>query len=62
VFQAATQNGALWLQQKNLGGDPSRSARGSTALNADPFADIKNLRQIYRVMLDGPWVEASPAK
>jgi len=31
-------------------------------LNADPLVDIKNLRQIYRVMLDGHWVETGNVK
>jgi imidazolonepropionase-like amidohydrolase len=62
VIQAATQNGAAWLQQKNLGTIQAGQRADLIVLNADPLTDIKNLRQIYRVMLDGHWVEMNKSK
>jgi imidazolonepropionase-like amidohydrolase len=62
VIQAATQNGAAWLRQKNLGTIQAGQRADLLVLNADPLTDIKNLRQIYRVMLDGKWVEINKSK
>jgi imidazolonepropionase-like amidohydrolase len=62
VIQAATQNGGAWLQQKNLGTIQAGQRADLLVLNADPVADIKSLRQIYRVMLDGHWVDLDKAK
>jgi imidazolonepropionase-like amidohydrolase len=62
VIQAATKNGATWLQQSNLGAIQAGQRADLLVLNADPLADIKNLRQIYRVMLDGHWVEVAKPK
>jgi imidazolonepropionase-like amidohydrolase len=62
IIKAATQNGADWLQQKNLGAIKAGQRADLLVLNADPLADIRNLRQIYRVMLDGHWVETSKSK
>lgn len=59
VIQAATQNGTTWLGQNNLGAIQAGQRADLLVLNADPLADIKNLRQIYRIMLDGHWVETA---
>lgn len=58
IIQAATQNGAAWLEQANLGSIKAGQRADLLVLNADPVADIKNLRQIYRIMLDGHWVDS----
>ena len=57
IIQAATRNGASWLEQSNLGAIRAGQRADLLVLNADPLANIKNLRQIYRIMLDGHWVE-----
>jgi imidazolonepropionase-like amidohydrolase len=62
IIKAATQNGAVWLQQNNLGSIKSGQRADLLVLNADPVASIKNIRQIYRVMLDGHWMDLSQAK
>jgi len=62
IIQAATENGAAWLQQSNLGAIKPGQRADLLVLNADPLVDIKNLRQIYRVMLDGHWVETGNVK
>jgi imidazolonepropionase-like amidohydrolase len=56
IIQAATGSGAAWLQQTTVGTIQAGQRADLLILNADPLADIKNLRQIDRVMLDGRWV------
>lgn len=56
IIQAATKNAAAWLGQTNLGAIQAGQKADLLVLNADPAADIKNLRQVYRVMMDGHWV------
>jgi imidazolonepropionase-like amidohydrolase len=56
IIQAATKNAAAWLGQTNLGAVQAGQKADLLVLNADPAADMKNLRQVYRVMLDGRWV------
>ncbi len=56
IIQAATKNAAAWLGQTNLGAVQAGQKADLLILNADPAKDIKNLRQVYRVMLDGHWV------
>jgi imidazolonepropionase-like amidohydrolase len=56
IIRAATQNGAAWLQQPGMGVIETGRRADLLVLNADPVADIKNLRQIDRVMLDGHWI------
>jgi cytosine/adenosine deaminase-related metal-dependent hydrolase len=56
IIRAATQNGAAWLQQPGMGAIETGRRADLLVLNADPIADIKNLRQIDRVMMDGHWV------
>jgi imidazolonepropionase-like amidohydrolase len=62
IIHAATQNGAAWLGQTNLGAIKSGGRADLLVLNADPIADIKNLRRIYRIMLDGHWIEIANVK
>jgi imidazolonepropionase-like amidohydrolase len=57
IIQAATRNGASWLEQGNLGAIQAGQRADLLVLNADPLANIRNLRQIYRIMLDGHWVD-----
>ena len=54
---AATRNGALWLKQERLGVLATGRKADLLILNADPLTDIRNLRKIDRVMLDGSWVQ-----
>jgi imidazolonepropionase-like amidohydrolase len=56
VIQAATQNGGAWLKQPAIGQLKAGSSADLILLTADPLADVKNLRKVDRVMLDGNWV------
>jgi imidazolonepropionase-like amidohydrolase len=56
VIQAATQNGGVWLKQRDVGQIKTGAHADLILLTADPLADIKNLRKIDRVMLDGNWI------
>jgi N-acyl-D-aspartate/D-glutamate deacylase len=62
IIQAATKNGGAWLEQTNLGSIKAGQRADLLVLNADPVADIKNLRQIYRIMRDGRWVDTGNGK
>jgi imidazolonepropionase-like amidohydrolase len=62
ILQAATKNSGTWLGQPKLGSIGAGQRADLLLLNADPVVDIKNLRQIYRVMVDGHWVEGAAAK
>ena len=54
---AATRNGAQWLKQERLGVLATGRKADLLILNADPLVDVRNLRKIDRVMLDGSWVQ-----
>jgi imidazolonepropionase-like amidohydrolase len=62
IVQAASLTAAEWLQQANLGSIRPGKRADLLVLEGDPAADIKNLRKIYRIMLDGHWVELAPLK
>jgi imidazolonepropionase-like amidohydrolase len=57
IIQAATKNAASWLGQSDLGAIQPGQKADLLILNADPTADMKNLRQVYRVMIDGRWIK-----
>ncbi len=56
IIQATTQTAAAWLGQPDLGTIQAGKKADLVVLNADPTANVKNLRQVYRVMKDGHWV------
>ncbi len=65
AITAATHNSALALgRQQELGSIAAGKLADLVLLNADPSADIGNLRQVHRVMLDGKWInrDALPLK
>jgi imidazolonepropionase-like amidohydrolase len=58
AITAATRNGALALHLNDqIGTIQARRRADLVLLSADPAADIRNLRKIDRVMLDGAWVD-----
>jgi imidazolonepropionase-like amidohydrolase len=58
VITAATRNGALALgKEDELGSIRAGRRADIVVLDADPAADVKNLRAIHRIMLDGAWVD-----
>lgn len=58
VIVAATRNGALALQNSGELGTIEPGKRADMLLvSANPLEDIRNLRKIDRVMLDGQWVD-----
>jgi imidazolonepropionase-like amidohydrolase len=57
VLLAATRNGAIALGREDLGSIAPGKIADLVLLTADPLEDVKNLRQITRVMLDGKWVD-----
>lgn len=57
ILVAATKNGAQWLKQERLGVLAPGHKADLLVLDADPVADIRNLRKVDRVMLDGSWVK-----
>jgi len=57
ILTAATKNGAAWLKQNRLGVLTPGHKADLLVLNADPSADIRNLRKISRVMVDGAWLK-----
>jgi len=63
VVQAATRNGALALGKLDELGtvEPGRRA-DLLLLSANPVEDIRNLRKIDRVMLDGKWIDRAALK
>lgn len=56
VIRAATSNGALALRRPELGVIAAGKRADLVVLDADPVANVSNLRRIHRVMLDGNWV------
>lgn len=55
---AATRNGALALgKQKELGTIEAGKRADLLLISADPLADIRNLRRIERVMVNGEWMD-----
>jgi len=58
VIRAATSNAALALgRQDELGSIAAGKLADLVLLDADPTADVTNLKRIHRVMLDGNWVD-----
>ncbi len=57
ILTAATKNGAAWLKQNRLGLLTAGHKADLLVLNADPSADIRNLRKVSRVMVDGAWLK-----
>ncbi|MEZ5400860.1 MAG: amidohydrolase family protein [Bryobacteraceae bacterium] len=58
VITAATLNGAIALgKEAELGAIREGRRADIVLLDADPAADVKNLRSIRRIMLDGAWVD-----
>jgi imidazolonepropionase-like amidohydrolase len=60
---AATRNGALALRKRDELGtvEPGRRA-DLLLLSANPLEDVRNLRKIDRIMLNGEWVDRSSLK
>ena len=60
---AATRNGGQALRKRDEIGtiEPGRRA-DMVLLAANPLEDVRNLRQIDRVMLDGEWVDRNSLK
>jgi imidazolonepropionase-like amidohydrolase len=60
---AATRNGSQALRKRDELGtiEPGRRA-DLILLTANPLEDVRNLRQIDRVMLDGEWVDRNGLK
>lgn len=58
VLKAATRNGALALGMLDEAGTiaPGKLA-DIVLLSANPLEDVRNLRKVVRVMLDGKWVD-----
>jgi imidazolonepropionase-like amidohydrolase len=56
ALQAATVNGAEMLRADSLGRLRPGAAADLVVLAGDPLADIRNTRQVVRVMLGGKWV------
>jgi imidazolonepropionase-like amidohydrolase len=63
VIVAATRNGALALRKQNEFGTIEPGKRADLLLvSANPTEDVRNLRKIDRVMLDGQWVDRDSLK
>jgi imidazolonepropionase-like amidohydrolase len=60
---AATRNGALALRKGDELGtvEPGRLA-DLTLVSANPLEDVRNLRKIDRLMLNGEWVDRAALK
>jgi imidazolonepropionase-like amidohydrolase len=60
---AATRNGALALRKGDELGtvEPGRVA-DLTLVSANPLEDVRNLRRIDRLMLNGEWVDRAALK
>jgi len=60
---AATRNGALALRKGDEIGtvEPGRLA-DFMLVSANPLEDVRNLRKIDRLMLNGEWVERAALK
>lgn len=57
AITAATYNGALGIgREQELGSVAAGKLADLVVLNGDPAQDIRNLRKIGRVMLNGAWV------
>jgi imidazolonepropionase-like amidohydrolase len=59
VIVAATRNGALALKQTDKLGaiEPGKKAN-LLLIGANPLEDIRNLRKLERVMINGQWVDS----
>lgn len=58
IITAATRNGALALgQAEQLGTIEPGKRADLLLLSANPAEDIRNLKRIDRIMLDGQWIE-----
>ncbi|HWB98023.1 MAG TPA: amidohydrolase family protein, partial [Bryobacteraceae bacterium] len=63
VLIAATRNGALALRKLDELGTIEPGKRADLLLlSANPTEDIRNLRKIDRILLDGRWVERDALK
>jgi len=60
---AATRNGALALRKGDELGtvEPGRLA-DLTLVSSNPLEDVRNLRKIDRLMLNGEWVDRAALK
>jgi imidazolonepropionase-like amidohydrolase len=60
---AATRNGGIALRKADDLGtiEPGRTA-DLILLSANPLEDVRNLRKIDRLMLDGEWVDRAALK
>jgi imidazolonepropionase-like amidohydrolase len=60
---AATRNGALALKKGDELGTIEPGRRADLMLvSANPLEDVRNLRKIDRLMLDGEWVDRTALK
>jgi imidazolonepropionase-like amidohydrolase len=57
ILGAATKNGAEWLKQDRLGVIAAGRKADLILLEADPLRDIRNLKKVKRVMVDGAWIQ-----
>lgn len=58
IIHAATCQNARFLKIEDQVGTVEVGKRANLLLlNADPYADISNMKAIERVMLNGEWVE-----
>ena len=63
VIVAATRNGALALRKLDELGTVEPGKRADLLLvSANPTEDVRNLRKIERIMLDGQWVDRDNLK
>jgi imidazolonepropionase-like amidohydrolase len=60
---AATRNGGVALRKEEELGtiEPGRRA-DLVLLSANPLEDVRNLRKIDRLMLDGEWIDRAALK
>jgi len=57
ILGAATKSGAEWLKQDRLGVIAVGRKADLLLLAADPLQDIRNLKKLKRVMVDGAWIQ-----
>jgi imidazolonepropionase-like amidohydrolase len=63
VVTAATRSGALALRKLDELGTVEAGKRADLVLlNANPLEDVRNLRKIDQVMLDGEWIDRANLK
>ena len=58
IITAATKNGAIALNESKELGTVEPGKRADILLvQTDPLKDVRNLRRIARVMLNGEWID-----